>query len=144
MGLPKDPKNAKPWLLNPKPRKADSTTRRAKVREERVAKRTGGERHAFSGGRDEAKGDATSGAFDPDRKVVESFLFDDKHTRYTQLTLKVGQLSKLCNEALAQGKEPALSFGMDTSKFPMVPKDWVAIPLRVFETLFVAEDEDDE
>jgi len=105
--------------------------------EARIADRFGGKKVAGSGSSKYSKGDVRDVEWSPvdDLDRIE-FLVECKQTIHASLSVKWEWLRKISREANAVGGEPALAIeikgGVDD---PMVDRDWVMVPARVFEKL---------
>lgn len=100
--------------------------------ENRIAYRTGGKRVNGSGASDYSKGDVR-GVHGLDG--VE-FLVECKQTKHASISIKWGWLRKITDEAQAAQCEPALCIEIKGGEDdPRVDRDWIAIPLRVFEKI---------
>lgn len=103
--------------------------------ERRVAVRTGGKRVSGSGASMYSKGDVRdvpARAGDNDM----TFLTECKQTIHESISVKWDWLVKITKEADAVHSEPALAIEMKGGKpDPMTDRDWVLIPLRVFNKL---------
>lgn len=96
--------------------------RSSRKHEREVAKELGGKRIAGSGCSPYAKGDVRA----------PGFLVEAKETKKASLSVKAAWLDKIWREAMARGEEPALAVRMQTEQ---APKDWIVIPLAVFNEL---------
>jgi hypothetical protein len=83
-------------------------------REDKIAKDTGGRRHAMSGGMWHSKGDASN----------EYFLIEDKFTKETKYSLNYTLLNKIAVEARKVNKIPIFKFGYI---LPTSQRDYVLI-----------------
>lgn len=99
--------------------------------EKRLSRKLGGRQTAASGAGME-KGDIALGAFQ----------IECKATRTDTLSIKREWLLKVAREALSAGKTPALTmtFTDDDGK-SKAHGEWVAIPLKVFQTLIENHEE---
>ena len=103
------------------------------TQERRVARALSGRRQPGSGSSMYAKGDVkqrSSEAFDLNR-----FLIECKQTKNASLSVKAEWLSKITQEAMAAGLEPALQFDIKGQKDGFVERDWIAVPLSVFKRI---------
>lgn len=120
-----DPRPERTALGSKKPKIGKAAINR---HEQELADKLGGYRQPQSGALDHAKGDVSiSGSmFSPDQ-----FLLDSKETTGSTMILAVGDITKVCREALEVNKEPGLiiTFGIHPQ---IVPAEWVAVPLEVF------------
>ena len=95
-----------------------STHQTQKSQEKRIASRLKGSRQPMSGSKYWAKGDAVS----------EHLLIDAKQTEKKSISVKLSQLDKANEEAMADDKIPALSIEfLNCGK--LSEKDWLIIPL---------------
>jgi hypothetical protein len=62
------------------------------------------------------------------------FMFELKETKYARISVGGKDIGKLCREAAAVGKDPALVLSAYALPDPL-PKDWVAVPASVFRYL---------
>jgi len=85
-----------------------------------------------------ASGNMSIPAFKGDGQTKQ-FMFECKETETDKLTLGVKVFSKLCREAAAIGKDPALILSLYGFPDP-IPKDWVVIPAEVFSYLVAVKD----
>jgi Holliday junction resolvase len=109
--------------------KTDDGTPRAQ--EERIARRTGGKRVGGSGASMYSKGDVR----DVTASDVE-FLVECKQTIHASISVKWEWLRKITAEANAVQKEPMLTIEIKGGqKDPLVDRDWVMVPARVFEQM---------
>jgi hypothetical protein len=94
--------------------------------EKRISKRLGFKLTPGSGNQGWAskKGDGTT----------EEFVFELKETIKDRFTITPDVLAKLWREAKTVGKHPALVISLYGLSEP-VPKEWVAVPMEVFEEL---------
>lgn len=105
--------------------------------ESTIAERLGGKKVAGSGASKYSKGDVRGVEWFPadDLERIE-FLIEAKQTIHASLGVRWEWLRKISREANAVGAEPALAIeikgGVDD---PMVDRDWIAVPMRVFERL---------
>lgn len=107
----------------------DDKTPRAQ--EERVARRLGGKRVSGSGASMYSKGDVRG----VELAGVE-FLIEAKKTEKASISVKWAWLKKITHEALAVGKEPALTIEIQGGEDdPNVDRDWILIPVRIVEKL---------
>ena len=99
--------------------------------EDRVAARTGGKRVRGSGASMYSKGDVRSvPAGDTE------FMIECKQTIHKSISIKWDWLKKITNEAMAQQCEPAVSIEIKGgTEDGLTDRDWVMIPLRVFNKL---------
>lgn len=65
------------------------------------------------------------------------FMFEAKETKHASVTMGPDVIGKLCREASAVGKDPALILTMYGLPEPL-PKDWVCVPSEVFRSLLEA------
>lgn len=94
--------------------------------EKRAAKRIGGRLQPGSGCSPNNKGDIKTG----------SFLLESKATIHDSLSVKLGWLRKISDEAISLSREPALVIQFVTHDGKIVPDGgWVMIPERVFKEL---------
>lgn len=124
----------------PRPRWLDPNYdkyKRSKKHEVRLANRLGGRRLPRSGGLPCSKWDKTTEGGD---LANEGFLFEHKRTETKSMSLKVDWLKKVTDGARAKMKDPAMILTFERGL--KIPKDWVLIPLEVFEAL-VKGDEDE-
>lgn len=102
-----------------------------KAHEKDIAKKIGGKRQPLSGALNEAKSDVVSDDFRVDCKYV--------HVKSFRLSLDI--LKKITLEAFGQNRAPMIQIRFEKSgpgavgEYGCVDKDWVVIPLRVFEDL---------
>jgi len=99
--------------------------------EDRVAARTGGKRVRGSGASMYSKGDVRDvGAGDV------TFMVECKQTIHKSISIQWKWLKKITNEAMAQQCEPAVSIEIKGgTEDGLTDRDWVMIPLRVFEKM---------
>lgn len=125
MKTPKDfqPKKPTPKMWNSEPESVKSTSLK---NEKRLSKRLGFKLTPGSGNQAWAskKGDG----------FTKEFLFECKETQKDRFTILPDVLAKLHREAGTVGKHSALIISMYGLTDP-VPKEWVAIPMEVFEEL---------
>lgn len=95
--------------------------------EKRTAKRFDTKPRAGSGSIEGYKGDIS----------LESFLVENKCTEHKSISLKYDWLHKITEEALAEGRDAALSLQfVDLTGTPIAQDaKWVMIPERVFKEL---------
>jgi len=99
--------------------------------ENRLAARLGGKRVRGSGASMYSKGDVRDV---PGGDI--GFLVECKQTIHASLSVKWEWLRKITAEANAVQAEPALAIEIKGGKEdPLVDRDWVMIPARVFEKL---------
>lgn len=102
-----------------------------KRQEHRLAKSLGGMRQPLSGAIPGMKADVK----------LDRFLIEAKTTAAQSLSLKVAWLCKIDAEAAACSREPALA--IDFQNMPdMFTREWVLIPLSVFQGLLEGEKEE--
>lgn len=89
--------------------------------ERKLAQRLGGRRQPGSGSIDGYKGDV----------VTKKFLIDQKVTEHSSFRLTAGVLNKITFEARQANKHPAIEIEMQVA--PSTPKEWILIPLDVFD-----------
>jgi hypothetical protein len=73
----------------------------------------------------------------PSRKgdgVTKDFVFECKETEKDRFNVTPDVLGKIYREASTTGKDPALVISMYGIPDP-IPKEWVAVPLEVFNNL---------
>ena len=103
--------------------------------ENRVAQKLGGKRVAGSGSSMYSKGDVRDVDAECAGEAIE-FLVECKKTEKASLSVKWDWLRKIAAEANAQQKEPALAIEIQGGKGdPLCDRNWIAVPLRVFERL---------
>jgi hypothetical protein len=111
-----------------------ATNSHGKAWEELTAKKMGARLRPASGAMVGAKGDFAASKGLP-------FLYEAKSTTASSLPIKLEWLVKITEEAQAQAKLPALTFGfvLPTGRpRPNCSAEWVAIPLPVFQELLEA------
>lgn len=99
-----------------------------KLYEHRVAPKLSARLRPASGVMVSAKGDM----------VMREYLIESKTTTAKTLSVELGWLVKITNEALATGKVPALlfSFVLPSGRpAPNCESEWVAVPLHTFKSL---------
>lgn len=112
-----------PFLRRLKRRKIGDTGRKS---EARTAKRTGGRVKPASGAMKGAKGDMT----------VADFLVESKSTVNNSMSLQLDWLAKISQEALSEGKYPALTVTFtDNGGKPRKYGKWVMVPEHLLESL---------
>ena len=62
------------------------------------------------------------------------FMFELKETQKSSISIGDRVLAKLCREAAAVGKDPAVILSAYGIPDP-IPKDWVAVPAEVFKAM---------
>lgn len=97
--------------------------------ERRLAEAVGGKRQPASGSLPFAKGDVKS----------SKFLYDAKLTKHASYKLSLEVLDKLSQEAMLEGRHPALQVRFGSSG-AMCSSDWVVMPLDVFVEHFEQEE----
>jgi len=103
--------------------------------EARVARRLGGKKVAGSGSSVFSKGDVRGVEAVCEEDSI-GFLIECKKTIHASLPIKWEWLRKITREANAVQKEPALAIEIQGGyNDPMCDRNWIAIPLRVFERL---------
>ena len=101
------------------------------AQENRVASRLGGKRVGGSGASMYSKGDVRDV---PSRSGT--FLIECKQTEKKSIAVKWEWLKKISNEALAKECDPALTIEIKGGEDdPIVDRDWIMIPMRVFERM---------
>jgi len=106
--------------------------------ENRVAKRLGGKRVGGSGSSMYSKADVrdVEVVYDEEYAGSVKFLVECKQTSHASISVKWEWLRKISREATAVQKEPALAIEIQGgAEDPLCDRDWVAIPMRVFERL---------
>lgn len=101
--------------------------------EKRVAEKLGGKTQPGSGASMYAKGDVKQD--NKENFSLTHFLIECKQTEKKSLSVKGEWLAKITREAMACGKEPALSIQIRGNDDTMCEQDWVAIPMSVFQRL---------
>lgn len=99
-----------------------------KIYEARVSRKLGARLTPASGALVGAKGDMSLG----------DFLLESKSTTDSSLSLKLGWLVKISEEAQCKGKKPGViaSFVLPNGRpQPMASSEWVCIPMHVFQEL---------
>ena len=92
-------------------------------KQERVlAKKTGGFRQPMSGAISGFKGDVK----------LKDFLLDLKSTEKMSISVKVEELQKIYQEALAYNQIAALVFNFEKVKDNHMPQQWVCFPMEDF------------
>lgn len=107
--------------------------------EAKLASTLSGVRQPNSGALDHRKGDIL---IEGDSVMSSNrFLLESKQCMGSTLILNVKDMVKICREAMEVGKSPGmvLTFG---SKAPIVPAEWVMIPLDVMARLLQGQKED--
>ena len=69
-------------------------------------------------------------------------LFEAKETKHTSIRVGASVVAKICKEATAVGKIPALILSAYGLPDPL-PKDWVCVPAPLFSALLRSYDEGD-
>lgn len=101
------------------------------VQEDRIASRLSGKRVRGSGASKYSKGDVRGVSVGD----IE-FLVECKQTEKASISVTWKWLSKISNEAVGQQAEPALSIEMKGGEDdPGVDRDWIMVPVRVFEQI---------
>ena len=102
-----------------------------KKSEKRIAKKMGARLTPASGAMRGSKGDAVM------QKKQHKFRIENKSTTSLTLTVDIGWLVKIKEEAMASGELPALTLSFVNADGKTNPNvgDWIAMPLWVFETL---------
>jgi hypothetical protein len=99
--------------------------------EHRVADRLGGKRVCGSGASMYSKGDVRDVP-----SFVGTFLVECKKTEKASIGVKWSWLKKITNEAFAKECYPALSIEIQGGEDdPVVDRDWIMVPMRVFEKM---------
>ena len=116
--------NDNPYMVRRAKRLIGTAGRRS---EKKVAKRVGGRQTPASGAMSGAKGDV----------VLPAWLMECKSTVKDSIGIKHEWLSKIAKEALAKGKEPALTIAFTDAQGRPVANagQWVCIPLKLWEEL---------
>jgi len=100
-----------------------------------VARRLGGKKVGGSGSSDYSKGDVRDVEAVCGGDSIE-FLVECKQTIHASLSVKWEWLRKIMKEANEVQKEPALAIEIQGGvNDPMCDRQWIAVPLRVFERL---------
>lgn len=115
------------------PRVFEQHTRSPREQEESVARHLNGKRQAGSGSSIYAKGDVIQKS--NNAHELDKFLIECKQTIHASLSVKGEWLSKITREAMAAGKEPALSIEIRGHEDPSVEAHWIAVPMSVFKRL---------
>ncbi len=103
-----------------------------------MARKTGGKRVGGSGSSLHSKSDVRDV---PCGEHV--FRVECKKTKHGSLSIKKDWLNKITREANAMQQWPALSIEIQGGKEdPLVDRDWIAIPMRIFKLLIDAYDEE--
>jgi Holliday junction resolvase len=98
--------------------------------ENRIAKKTGGKRVSGSGSHPLSKSDVR------DVPGGYGFHMECKLTEKGSIRVTKKWLAKICREAHAVQKWPALAFEIQGGEQdPLCPQDWVAIPVRILNEL---------
>lgn len=102
------------------------------AQEDRIASRMGGKRVRGSGASDYSKGDVR----DVQGVGGVEFLVECKLTKHASISVKWNWLKKITDEAQAAQCEPALCIEIKGGEDdPRVDRDWICIPVRVFEKM---------
>ena len=120
----------------PKPKWADPNKdkfRRSKKHENRLADKLGGKRLARSGGMAWSKWDSTTAGADV---TTKDFHIEHKRTEKDSMSLKKEWLEKVSAASLRVSKDPAVIVTFEEAN--RAPKDWVMIPMDVFERMRAA------
>ena len=111
--------------------------KKSKKHETRLANRLGGKRLPRSGGLAWSKWDKTTDGGD---LTNDDFLFEHKMTEAKSISLKRDWLEKVTEGARSKLKDPAMILTFEGNI--RAPKDWVLIPLEIFETLTAGENDE--
>jgi len=104
--------------------------------EDRIAKRLGGKRVKGSGASMYSKADVRDVSACVDEDETIEFLVEAKQTVHASLSVKWEWLRKITREANAVQKEPAVTIEIKGGENdPLCDRDWVMVPVRVFERL---------
>jgi hypothetical protein len=134
-------------------RKDQSNRRRPKKQEKKVARAIGGKRQPGSGSNQWAKGDVLRDGPPQDLDRTFSMLVECKRSMGKKsIRVEADWLTKITNEALPQGKYPALALQFDEEVMRAcargrggvpAPEDWIAVPLMAFRAMLEDLDVED-
>lgn len=117
-------------MVRPK-RYIEQASETPKNQEDRIANRLGGKRVRGSGASMYSKGDVRDVSLSGN-----DFLVECKQTDKASISIKWDWLRKISKEAMAVGKNPALTIEIKGGKFdPNTDRDWVLLPVRIIEQI---------
>lgn len=98
-----------------------------KKQERRLGKKVGGRRQPGSGSFEWAKGDVRS----------EELMVSAKRTKHQSISITVDMLQEVEQLAIVRGLAPAMAIEL-TDPNKRIERDWVLVPMRVFEEMLDA------
>lgn len=120
---------------------SQTNPRAVKRQERRVASRVGGRRQPASGSLPWAKGDV----------AASDLMVSCKRTKHASISITADMLAEIEQIAMAKNCAPAMAIEMEGSgstfggsRRQLAERDWVLVPMRVFEEMLGAVRERDE
>jgi hypothetical protein len=139
--LPEKPKDMTPQLLDPNRGK----NKKSRKQEDRVASKVGGRRVSGSGNQMPAmrvKSGYRNTSCKPGDVNAQDFLMEAKRTDAGSIRITGDMLTKIEAQAAMKGRLPALAIEIG-AMLPMTEKDWVMMPLSVFNQLTGKREEEE-